>query len=69
VGSAARRWVLPPEARLIRLRAVLGVLCVPGMVVQTPVVMAVVLLSAAVYVTISTLLDLSYRAIDPRIGG
>jgi peptide/nickel transport system permease protein len=34
-----------------------------------PVVMAVVLLSAAVYVTISTLLDLSYRAIDPRIGG
>ncbi len=34
-----------------------------------PVVMAVVLLSAAVYVTISTLLDLAYRAIDPRIGG
>jgi len=34
-----------------------------------PVVMAVVLLSAIVYVTISTLLDLAYRAIDPRIGG
>ncbi|MGN9781567.1 ABC transporter permease [Nonomuraea sp. ZG12] len=34
-----------------------------------PVVMAVVLLSAAVYVTISTLLDLAYRVIDPRIGG
>ncbi|MGA5759735.1 ABC transporter permease [Nonomuraea bangladeshensis] len=32
-----------------------------------PVVMAVVLLSAVVYVTISTLLDLAYRAIDPRI--
>ncbi|MFD1544138.1 ABC transporter permease [Nonomuraea guangzhouensis] len=34
-----------------------------------PVVMAVVLLSAVVYVAISTLLDLAYRAIDPRIGG
>jgi peptide/nickel transport system permease protein len=34
-----------------------------------PVVMAVVLLSALVYVTISTLLDLAYRAIDPRIRG
>lgn len=34
-----------------------------------PVVMAVVLLSAVVYVTISTLLDLAYRAIDPRIRG
>ncbi|MFG1944044.1 ABC transporter permease [Nonomuraea sp. NPDC048826] len=32
-----------------------------------PVVMAVVLLSAVVYVTISTLLDLAYRVIDPRI--
>jgi peptide/nickel transport system permease protein len=31
--------------------------------------MAVVLLSAVVYVAISTLLDLAYRAIDPRIGG
>ncbi|MEW9556061.1 ABC transporter permease [Nonomuraea sp. NPDC050783] len=34
-----------------------------------PVVMAVVLLSAVVYVTISTLLDLAYRVIDPRIRG
>jgi peptide/nickel transport system permease protein len=34
-----------------------------------PVVMAVVLLSAVVYVVISTLLDLAYRAIDPRIRG
>ncbi|MEV0379438.1 ABC transporter permease [Nonomuraea sp. NPDC050643] len=34
-----------------------------------PVVMAVVLLSAIVYVTISTLLDLAYRVIDPRIRG
>ncbi|SDL75382.1 ABC transporter permease [Nonomuraea jiangxiensis] len=34
-----------------------------------PVVMAVVLLSALAYVTISTLLDLAYRAIDPRIRG
>ncbi|MEU4571243.1 ABC transporter permease [Nonomuraea sp. NPDC023979] len=32
-----------------------------------PVVMAVVLLSAVVYVTISTLLDLAYRVIDPRV--
>ncbi|MGN9846838.1 ABC transporter permease [Nonomuraea sp. H19] len=32
-----------------------------------PVVMAVVLLSAVAYVTISTLLDLAYRVIDPRI--
>ncbi|MFI0418924.1 ABC transporter permease [Spongiactinospora sp. 9N601] len=32
-----------------------------------PVVMAVVLLSAVVYVTISTLLDVAYRLIDPRI--
>ncbi|WP_043635326.1 ABC transporter permease [Nonomuraea candida] len=31
-----------------------------------PVVMAVVLLSACVYVVISTLLDLAYRAIDPQ---
>ncbi|WP_214317826.1 ABC transporter permease [Nonomuraea sediminis] len=34
-----------------------------------PVVMAVVLLSAVVYVTISTLLDLAYRVVDPRIRG
>jgi peptide/nickel transport system permease protein len=34
-----------------------------------PVVMAVVLLSAIAYVTISTLLDLAYRVIDPRIRG
>ncbi|MFI9559169.1 ABC transporter permease [Nonomuraea endophytica] len=34
-----------------------------------PVVMAVVLLSAVAYVTISTLLDLAYRVIDPRIRG
>ncbi|NUO98994.1 MAG: ABC transporter permease [Nonomuraea sp.] len=34
-----------------------------------PVVMAVVLLSAVVYVTISTLLDLAYRVIDPRTRG
>ncbi|MDP4504467.1 ABC transporter permease [Nonomuraea turcica] len=34
-----------------------------------PVVMAVVLLAAVVYVTISTLLDLAYRVIDPRIRG
>jgi MFS family permease len=46
VGSAARRWVLPPEARLIRLLAVFGVLFVPAMLVQTPVLMAVVLLVA-----------------------
>ena len=32
-----------------------------------PVVMAVVILSALVYVTISTLLDLAYRLIDPRL--
>ncbi|MFI6813977.1 ABC transporter permease [Nonomuraea sp. NPDC050328] len=32
-----------------------------------PVVMAVVLLSAVVYVVLSTLLDLAYRVIDPRI--
>ncbi|MEU7894531.1 ABC transporter permease [Nonomuraea sp. NPDC049152] len=32
-----------------------------------PVVMAVVVLSAAVYVAISTLLDLAYRLIDPRL--
>lgn len=32
-----------------------------------PVVMAVVILSAAVYVAISTLLDLAYRLIDPRL--
>lgn len=32
-----------------------------------PVVMAVVILSAAVYVSISTLLDLVYRVIDPRL--
>lgn len=32
-----------------------------------PVVMAVVILSAAVYVTISALLDLAYRLIDPRL--
>ncbi|MEU5864978.1 ABC transporter permease [Nonomuraea sp. NPDC047529] len=34
-----------------------------------PVVMAVVLLSAIAYVTISTLLDLAYRVIDPRMRG
>ncbi|MFI6918848.1 ABC transporter permease [Nonomuraea spiralis] len=34
-----------------------------------PVVMAVVLLSAVAYVTISTLLDLAYRVIDPRTRG
>ncbi|MEV4392312.1 ABC transporter permease [Nonomuraea sp. NPDC049607] len=34
-----------------------------------PVVMAVVLLSAVAYVTISTLLDLAYRVIDPRMRG
>ncbi|SEN50396.1 ABC transporter permease [Nonomuraea pusilla] len=34
-----------------------------------PVVMAVVLLSAVVYVTVSTLLDLAYRVIDPRTRG
>ncbi|MFF5209157.1 ABC transporter permease [Streptosporangium sp. NPDC000396] len=34
-----------------------------------PLVMAVVLLSAVVYVSISTLLDLAYRVIDPRIRG
>ncbi|MCK2218975.1 ABC transporter permease [Actinomadura sp. ATCC 31491] len=34
-----------------------------------PVVMAVVLLSAVVYVAVSTLLDLAYRLIDPRIRG
>ncbi|MET7459216.1 ABC transporter permease [Nonomuraea sp. NPDC005501] len=32
-----------------------------------PVVMAVVILSAGVYVTVSTLLDLAYRLIDPRL--
>lgn len=32
-----------------------------------PVVMAVVIVSAAVYVTISALLDLAYRVIDPRL--
>ncbi|MGW0811008.1 ABC transporter permease [Nonomuraea sp. NPDC002799] len=34
-----------------------------------PVVMAVVLLSAIAYVLISTVLDLAYRVIDPRIRG
>jgi peptide/nickel transport system permease protein len=34
-----------------------------------PVVMAVVVVSAAVYVVISTLLDLLYRVIDPRLRG
>ena len=46
VGSAARRWVLPPEARLMRLPAVFGVLFVPAMLVHTPALMAVVLLIA-----------------------
>ncbi|MEV0967859.1 ABC transporter permease [Microtetraspora glauca] len=32
-----------------------------------PVVMAVVILSAVVYVAVSTLLDLAYRLIDPRL--
>ncbi|WP_406317534.1 ABC transporter permease [Streptosporangium sp. NBC_01639] len=32
-----------------------------------PVVMAVVLLSALVYVTVSTIVDLTYLAIDPRL--
>ncbi|MEU4325972.1 ABC transporter permease [Nonomuraea dietziae] len=32
-----------------------------------PIVMAVVVLSAVVYVVISTLLDLAYRVIDPRL--
>lgn len=32
-----------------------------------PVVMAVVILSAVVYVSVSTLLDLAYRLIDPRL--
>ncbi|WP_336209396.1 ABC transporter permease [Nonomuraea sp. LPB2021202275-12-8] len=32
-----------------------------------PVVMAVVIISAVVYVTVSTLLDLAYRLIDPRL--
>ncbi|MEU4181223.1 ABC transporter permease [Streptomyces sp. NPDC026589] len=34
-----------------------------------PVVMGVVLLSAAVYVTVSALLDLVYRIVDPRLRG
>jgi predicted MFS family arabinose efflux permease len=48
VGSAARRWVLPPEARLMRLLAFFGVLFVPAMLVHTPALMAVVLLVAGV---------------------
>lgn len=32
-----------------------------------PVVMAIVLLSALVYVTVSTVVDLAYLAIDPRL--
>ncbi|WP_308249883.1 ABC transporter permease [Sphaerisporangium fuscum] len=32
-----------------------------------PVVMALVILSALVYVTVSTLLDIAYRLIDPRL--
>ncbi|MEV4093217.1 ABC transporter permease [Streptosporangium saharense] len=32
-----------------------------------PVVMAVIMLAAAVYVTVSTLVDLAYLAIDPRL--
>lgn len=32
-----------------------------------PVVMAVVLLSALAYVTVSTIVDLAYLAIDPRL--
>jgi MFS family permease len=46
VGSAARRWVLPPEARLMRLLAVFGVLFVPALFVQAPALMAVVLVVA-----------------------
>jgi MFS family permease len=48
VGSAARRWILPPEARLMRLLAFFGVLFVPAMLVHTPALMAVVLLVAGV---------------------
>ena len=44
VFSAARRWVLPPEARLMRLLAVFGVLFVPTLFVQSPALMAAALL-------------------------
>ena len=46
VLSAARRWGLPPEARLMRLLAVFGVLFVPALFVTSPALMAVVLVVA-----------------------
>jgi predicted MFS family arabinose efflux permease len=46
VGSAARRWTLPPEARLMRLLAVFGLLFIPALFVQSPALMAVVLVVA-----------------------